>query len=267
LLNFKETCGQCDSYDIDTLELIHHFKCAHTADITKFQQTDGSLQCPKCDKTLRHIGVDYDKPSTVNKCRVCNHVGQDAHVVAQCYQCGRKTESEYLKVARINQYEITSVGLNAAYFGLDTYFTNILEAELQLLSLREFELFANIESARISRYGKTESSLAIVNFAELDSVYLELGSRAKQVFSELASIFKAVFRESDVITAYNESMFAILMTETSKANADKALERLSASVTELFDQNFKLKQEMSSKAIALTGELNVKKELEHYLNG
>ncbi|GHE88330.1 diguanylate cyclase domain-containing protein [Thalassotalea profundi] len=265
-LNFKETCPQCHSHDLETLELIHHFKCAHTADITQFKQNDGSLVCPKCDQTLTHIGVDYDKPSTVNKCRTCSYVGQDSEVVAQCYQCGKKTNSEHLEVRRINRYNISSIGINAAYYGLDTYFTNILETELQLLSLREFELFTNIEAARIERYKKSESSLAIVQLIELEKVYLALGSKAKQVFSELASIFKAVFRESDVITAYNESIFAVLMTETSKDSADIALNRLSESVKQLFSQNFDSLQEVSTKSILVNAELDIKRVLDNFLN-
>lgn len=265
-LNFKEICSACQSHDLEVLELIHHFKCAHTADILQFKKPDGSLVCPKCDGYLRHIGVDYDKPSTVNKCQVCGHVGQDSEVIAQCYQCNRKMPSELLEIRRINEYTITSVGLNAAYYGLTTYFTNILKSEMQLLSLKEFELFVEVESARITRYKKSESSIALVRFNELESIYLQLGTKAKDVFAELALIFKAVFRESDVITAYNESIFVILMTETSKHNAELALSRLSDSAKQLFTENFNSEHNMIADAIAINGEVDVKKILEAFLD-
>lgn len=265
-LNFKETCVSCGSHDLDVVELVHHFNCGFTADITRYKTATDALLCPKCDKHLRHIGVDYDKPSVVNKCLVCQHVSQDGNVVAKCFNCRSTTEAKFLDIRRINSYKLTSVGLNAAYYGLQTYFTNILESELQLLSLREFELFSNIESARISRYGKSQSAFAIVRFVGLDKIHVELGSKAKQVFSELAGIFKAILRETDVITAYNESVFAILMAETSKENADLALGRLKKAVDQLFTENFDRALDMQMLALAVVPELQVRTALEQFLN-
>ncbi|WP_448556099.1 TackOD1 domain-containing metal-binding protein [Thalassotalea montiporae] len=265
-LNFKEICAKCDSHDIETLELVHHFKCSHTAEITQFKSTQEGLHCPKCDTHLRHIGVDYDKPSTVIKCNECSYVGQDSKVIAQCYQCSRTVDSELLDVRRINSYKATSVGINAAYYGLTTYFTDILESEMQLLTLKEFELVVDIEGARIKRYKKSESTLAIIQLVDLDTIYLSLGNRAKQVFTELAEIFKSVFRESDAITAYNESVFTVLMTETSKENADIAIERLKNSTEMLFAQNFNREQQISFSTSTINGEQDVKQMLENFLD-
>ncbi|MBZ9613243.1 diguanylate cyclase domain-containing protein [Rheinheimera maricola] len=265
-LNFKETCIECGSQDLDVVELVHHFKCAFTADISRFKRGGDSLVCPKCDKQLRHIGVDYDKPSVVNKCRVCQHVSQDANVMAKCFSCGCSTETKFLDLRRVNRYQLTSVGLNAAFYGLQTYFTNILEEELQLVSLREFELFVSIETARIARYGKSQSALAIVRLIGLDKIHFELGSKSKQVFSELAGIFKAVLRDTDVVTAYNESVFAILMTETSKDKADLALNRLNKAVERLFSENLDRTLDMQIQAVNVEAELQVKQTLEQFLN-
>lgn len=265
-LNFKETCVACGSHDLDVVELVHHFNCGFTADITRFKTGGDALICPKCDKHLRHIGVDYDKPSTVNKCRVCQHVSQDGNVVAKCFNCNCSTEAKFLDLRRINSYQLTSVGLNAAFYGLQTYFTDILENELQLLSLREFELFANVEAARIARYGKSQSALAIVRFVGLDKIHIELGSKAKQIFTELAGIFKTILRETDIITAYNESMFAILMPETSQNNAELALSRLQKAVEQLFTENFDRSLEIQQHALAVTSELQVRDALERFLN-
>lgn len=265
-LNFKETCVACGSHDLDVVELVHHFYCGFTADITRFKTGGDALVCPKCDKHLRHIGVDYDKPSTVNRCRVCQHVSQDGNVVAKCFNCHCTTEAKFLDVRRINSYQLTSVGLNAAFYGLQTYFTDILENELQLLSLREFELFANVEAARIARYGKSQSALSIVRFVGLDKLHVELGGKAKQIFTELAGIFKSILRETDVITAYNESMFAVLMPETSKDNAELALSRLQKAVDQLFAENFDRSLEVQRQALAVTAELQVRHALERFLN-
>ncbi len=265
-LNFKETCIECGSQDLDVVELVHHFNCGFTADISRFKRGVDSLVCPKCDKYLRHIGVDYDKPSVVNKCRVCQHVSQAANVVAKCFHCGCTTASDLLDVRRVNRYKLTSVGVNAALYGLQTYFTNILAEELQLLSLREFELLSNIEVARISRYGKSQSALAIVRLIGLDSIHFELGGKSQQVFSELAGIFKSILRETDVITAYNESVFAIIMTETSKEKAELALERLKIAVEKLFRENLDRALDMKMQAVTVQSDLNVRQALEEFLS-
>lgn len=264
-LNFKETCVACGSHDLDVVELVHHFNCGFTADITRFKTGGDALVCPKCDKHLRHIGVDYDKPSVVNKCRVCQHVSQDGNVVAKCFNCNCTTEAKFLDLRRINNYKLTSVGLNAAFYGLQTYFTNILEAELQLVTLREFELFANVEAARIARYGRSQSALAIVRFVGLDKIHVELGSKSKQIFTELAEIFKAILRETDIITAYNESVFAILMPETSEDKAALALNRLQKAVEQLFEENFGRSLEIQQQALAVNVELQVRSALEQFL--
>lgn len=265
-LNFKETCVACGAQDVEVVDLVHHFNCGFTADISRFQTNSDTLVCPKCDKHLRHIGVDYDKPSSVNKCMVCQHVSQDANVVAKCFNCNATTEARFLNIRRINSYKLTSVGMNAALYGLHTYLTNILETELLLLSLREFELFAQVEAARIARYGKSQSALAIVRFEGLDKLHLELGSKAKQVFAELAAIFKAILRETDVITAYNESVFAILMPETSKDNADLALNRLRSAVDQLFTENFDRPLQLQMLSLAMSTKIQVRSALEQFLS-
>lgn len=265
-LNFKETCVACGSHDLDVVELIHHFNCSFTAEISRFKTASDTLMCPKCDKHLKHIGVDYDKPSVVNKCRVCRHVSQDGNVVAKCFNCNTTTEAQFLDSRRINTYQLTSVGLNAAFYGLQTYFTNILESEMQLLSLREFELFTNIESARITRYGKSTSALAMVRFMDFDKLHMELGTKSKQIFSELAAIFKSILRETDVITAYNESVFAILMAETSKDKAELALSRLQKAIDQLFSENFDRTLDIKMQALPVSAELQLKAVLAEFLN-
>lgn len=222
-LNFKETCPDCSSDDLSIDELVHHFKCAYTAELFDFLQGE-KLVCPKCERTLRHIGIDYDKPSTISHCNQCNHRFQETVVMTDCYGCGRSAEPTNQDVRQISNYSITAIGQTAAYYGLDVLFTNILENEMQLYSANAFRNFYCVEAARMARYKISESSLAMINFVGLDNLYINLGRKAAQIFVELSAIFKAVFRESDVITAHNESIFFVLMTETSFDNANRAIE-------------------------------------------
>ena len=71
-LLFFETCPECGSSDIVEEPVIHHFRCANVSPEHTYQQ-DGELICPKCKQQLRHIGVDYARPSSISTCRACAH--------------------------------------------------------------------------------------------------------------------------------------------------------------------------------------------------
>lgn len=263
-LNFKESCPQCSSDDIRSDELIHHFKCAYTAEITNFRKGD-ILSCPKCERELKHIGVDYDKPSIIYNCNQCSHTFQDPKIMTTCYNCGRHSEPENQETRTIFAYTISAIGQNAADYGLDTLFSNILDSELNLFSESAFRDFFRIEKSRIQRYKKSDSSLVIIRFDDLDKLYIKLGSRAREVFHELSIIFKSVLRISDVISAKNETIFFIIMTETTSEYAKRAVERLEQGIFELFKNNLNFNPKTSAKIHSITPELEPDIALEDFL--
>lgn len=235
-LNFKETCPDCRSSNIAKDQLLHHFSCGTIDSQEKFRMT-GRLVCPKCDKELRHIGVDYDKPSSINRCNSCSLHFQEPHVETQCFACGRTSEIQDLVLHDIQSYEATSIGRNAAIFGLDALFTQILQIDLQLYSHSEVKNYLKIEKARIQRYQKSNTTLGCLYFTNLEQVYDRLGKKTEQLFKEISAVFKSVFRESDIITARNESVFAVVMTETDQAGCELAMQRLEQAITSLFDES------------------------------
>ena len=263
-LNFKESCPDCNEDDLSTDELIHHFKCAYTAEMSEFKQGD-HLQCPKCERDLRHIGVDYDKPSMVYHCNQCSHTFQDPKIMTSCYNCGRSAEPENQVSKNIQSYTASAIGLNAAEYGLEALFTNLLDAELRLYSSHAFEDFFQIEFARIKRYKISSSSLAMLQFKDLDKLYIKLGSRAQEVFAELSTIFKAILRQSDVITARNESVFFVIMTETNKQQAERAIERLQEGVVALFKNNMDFSPEIIISIEEINENMNLQMTLEKFL--
>lgn len=60
-INFRQVCAYCGSPEITRVKTIQHFTCAYSGPETNFIK-DGKYICPKCDKVLKHIGVDYVKP-------------------------------------------------------------------------------------------------------------------------------------------------------------------------------------------------------------
>lgn len=111
-LNYREICPKCQSHNLRSRTLIHHFRCAHVAIQQDFIKGD-HLICPKCSKELRNLGVDYDKPGQVFKCKGsnCQHEFQNAPVAAYCVNCKTQQPSEELLVKKVYRFEITGEGL------------------------------------------------------------------------------------------------------------------------------------------------------------
>ena len=66
----------------------------------------GTLRCPKCVTTLRHIGVDYDRPLEKYRCLSCNARFIEATVLARCYECGQSSKPDDLVMTPIHEYRI-----------------------------------------------------------------------------------------------------------------------------------------------------------------
>lgn len=263
-LNFKETCSLCHLDDIRSDELVHHFKCAYTAEMGDFRQGE-KLVCPKCEQQLKHIGVDYDKPSIIYHCNQCSHTFQDPKIMTSCYNCGRDGDPEHQELRTIQSYSVSAIGQNAANFGLDALFTNILNTELNLFTEQSFRDFLKIEMSRIQRYKLSNSTIALIHFHDLDTLYIQLGQQAREVFAELSVVFKTVLRTSDAITAKNETVFIIIMTETNLEHAERALERLKDGVQELFKNNLEFTPNISTSRKVIDAKFNLNLMLEEFL--
>lgn len=104
-LIYRETCAKCHSSNIENEDLIHHFPCAYVGKASDFGKGD-HMKCPKCRKSLKNLGRDYDMPSSVYTCRSCNHSAQQPLIRAKCTLCKHETEVENLETVTICNYEI-----------------------------------------------------------------------------------------------------------------------------------------------------------------
>jgi hypothetical protein len=238
-LNFRETCPHCHSANLRVDDLIHHFRCAHVGPLNDFRR-GARLVCPKCERELRDVGVDYDKPSAVYVCRDCRHTTQDPETGTLCYRCGAMAQPERLDRLTVKRYSLTGLAENAARHGLDNLFRTVLETELDVLPLQAFKRFVGLEIERIRRYRTARSCLAMLLIEDIDRIYMQAGARAKDIFGELGRIIGASLRPSDVISAYNESLFMILATETPLAGTELMGGRLRERLVTLIKSNFAL---------------------------
>lgn len=263
-LNFKEVCPHCRAEEIKAAELIHHFKCAYTGEFSEFS-VNNKLQCPKCDMALHHIGVDYDKPSIVFRCAECAHSFQEPEITSTCFSCRRSCKPEDQVAKTISAYSATAIGQNAAIFGLESLFTDILQNKLKLFSPVAFTDFLQIETARIVRYKISNSSLLIMQFPDIEKLQIRLGRRAEEVFIELSAIFKSTLRQSDVISARNESVFFMVLTETALPEAKLVAQRLTDAITQLFKSNLDYSPAIATALKPINKELKVDTLLEEFL--
>ncbi|WP_138431751.1 response regulator [Fodinibius saliphilus] len=117
----REVCPNCDSSHLRSEDLVHHFPCAYVGPVSDFESEEqpGNLICPKCEKTLKHIGVDYDKPSAIYFCLKCGDTFQDVIIKARCTNCNTNMEIENLNSQTIYRYELTRGGEQAATSGFE----------------------------------------------------------------------------------------------------------------------------------------------------
>lgn len=111
-LFYMETCPQCGSSNLKDEPVLHHFRCANISPESSYAY-GGELRCPKCHRFLRHIGVDYDRPSNVYNCRQCNHAFMHTRMRVYCSTCKNKFSPAELLANDIYTYEYTPDGIIA----------------------------------------------------------------------------------------------------------------------------------------------------------
>lgn len=264
-LNFEEMCPHCGATDLDTDDLVHHFRCAFTGPLSEYKKEKGKLVCPKCDRTLKQIGVDYDKPSVVHTCRRCHEQFQDPEVQTTCYECERTNPPEQQVDRQIKEYEVTALGEETAVYGLSDSLLSILERESRVLDYATFQLIVESEAARIERYQRSASSLLLVRVAGLQQLRMELGQRSQEVVEEIATAFDNTLRSSDYLSARDESLYLFLLTETAEQGARRAGERLEENIEGVLGQNLQHPPDLEIAVQPLRPDLNLDNLAETFL--
>ena len=265
-LDFVETCPNCGAAHVDVDDLVHHFRCAYTGPLSEFEEERGQLVCPKCDRQLRQIGVDYDKPSLVHNCRECNEEFQDPEVKTTCYQCGRTHPPERQIEETVQAYEVTAVGRNAAIHGLNDSFLSALQQETRVLDDSTFRTIVSAEVSRIERYERFVSSLLLVRLSGVDELRAELGPEAQAVIEDLARTFSNVVRGSDYLTVRDETLFLFLLPETDVEGAERAGERLREGVEDILAENLDHPPRLQTEARPLTEGLALDDAVQQFLS-
>ncbi len=234
-LNYKETDPVSGSANLVTESLVHHFSCAYIGPQSDFIRGD-QMVCPKCNKTLRHIGVDYDKPSVMYRSLDNDNYFQEPEMKAECMNCGLQNEIEGLVQYDVFNLTLTDKGIQEAiqpkgsqsskeivYNGYITYSTFGTYLKFEIERIKTANLPSCIGLIRLNITSQTEGIL---------------GARYDRLIEEISE-FIVTNTDSANILARSINSFFILFPNSPIDKSEKKLKRLADSVNTLLNNNVK----------------------------
>lgn len=234
--NFREVCPKCQSLDMHAIDLIHHFRCAYIGPASDFK-SENDLICPKCDKELRHIGIDYDKPSQIFECSDCHHQTQNADMKAHCIDCGTENELEYLHTRAIHKYRLTAYGREIAEHGLqkmDTEKIPIMD-DKRIVSPETWGVVLHQE---IERQKANNGKSRIVKVTVKEDVFLPMDRETqRKVKKELMHEVTGYLRPFDMVTSNTINKILILMPEIKRREVEKYLDVFKYNLQKILSDN------------------------------
>jgi len=222
-MSYREVCPKCNSSNSSTDDIVHHFPCGFVGPMADFKnEIDDELDCPKCNKRLRHIGVDYDKPSVIHTCLNCSHKFQDYFVKAKCLTCSHDNSVEQLKTKQINRYSLTQKGIYAALNGYVSTSKDIDE----IIGTVKYDTFKTMLKYEIERLKQTDglSNICAIHINNPNEIYSSIGSEAQQgMLKDVVRIIRSNIRSADVIAFQDSSTIILSMYEIPEKIAKRIL--------------------------------------------
>jgi len=221
-INYRETCSKCDTHKFKSQHTIHHFVCGYVGPESDFLNGN-NLECPKCDRQLRHIGVDYDKPSLVMECEN-GHIFQETAMKTFCFNCHTEAKPEDLITYAVNTYELTASGSDAAISGKVKEKGESQDLE-GFVSLMVFKTFLKMEVERQRSTNKT-STVSYMNLMLCPKTIKKHQSDFSDFINEIARLIKSQLKSSEIVTFLNDEVFLIMSPEMSIDETSTRLEQI-----------------------------------------
>lgn len=239
LLHFRESCPKCQSSHLQIEDLVHHFPCAYVGPVSDFVKSESSeiMECPKCKRILKHIGVDYDKPSVMYTCYQCDHEFQDPHIKAKCHDCGADTRVERLVKRKIKRYKLTKLGRDAA---TGKYNINLKGFD-ELSDIINDEYFIRLLKNEIGRkrVANFDSTVAALQMSNLTDLYQGIGEEGqKDLIIELFELLNNELHSSDAVIFKDRITTLFLFTEKALEESQNLVSKYKARLKELIKDNF-----------------------------
>ena len=100
------SCRICESSNILRGSAIAHQPCGNIEFYDRYVAGDGTLLCPKCNKRLKAIGVDYSKLDNIYNCQDCKALFSDINQQFICLDCGKSSLLEESHIRLLYEYTI-----------------------------------------------------------------------------------------------------------------------------------------------------------------
>ena len=230
-LNFRETCPNCNSLNISLENVLHHFRCGYVGPISDFHQVGSDAKiCPKCGEILRHIGLDYEKPTDTFVCSDCAYVFNEPEVDFECFFCGYVGKADEVIVRSIYSYHLTAKAHSAAEFNALTAFNfgDMIESEQLNCVKREFFEFMLKRKYLESRDYKDPLYLLLVH-AEIN----------RQQLDELTNAILKHFGNTSLITIDTEDVLTVLASRIPKDQLREKCSRLAEQIERMLESGGK----------------------------
>lgn len=239
-LSYREICPNCDSANMRSEDLVHHFPCGYIGAISDFKNNvDTVLNCPKCTKNLRHIGVDYDKPSIINHCQNCNEVFQDYLVKAKCAHCKTDTDVQFLLSKNINVYKLTKKGRTAAVGGISASDFQLSNEIFGTVNLKTFATMMHYEQERIKNNALLNANVVVIYIENIFDLYRKIGkSKERELLAEFVNIVRDNITPADFICINNPSVLSVCINDVPLVNAELMVSKITEKLNELVSNNF-----------------------------
>lgn len=239
-VSLRETCPSCQSSQLKPEDLVHHFSCGYIGPISDFKNKfDGTLACPKCSKNLRHIGVDYDKPSLINQCLDCNEIFQDYNVKARCLHCKNDVEVQYLLAKDVNIFKLTKKGRNAAIAGISDGDIELENSVLNTVNFKTFSTILHYERQRMKTNPLLKSCFAVIIFDNIHEIYKNVGkNNEKALLVDIAQILRDNITPADIISFQNNTTICININDEDYAIAEQVIVKALGKLKDLISNNF-----------------------------
>lgn len=77
-------CPNCKSSSLIKSDFLIHYECGYIAPVQEFTKELDKYVCPKCNKILKTVGIDYGKPGISFRCNDCLNIFQFPLVILKC---------------------------------------------------------------------------------------------------------------------------------------------------------------------------------------
>ena len=102
-------CPECRDLQIAKGDALEHYSCGCIDFRSKFDKGDGKFICPKCEKGVEAIGVDYRK---VGSWYICsdNHSFGMPNSRLKCLECSEESDLEMAALQTLYEYRLSPKG-------------------------------------------------------------------------------------------------------------------------------------------------------------